>query len=88
VPDPLLGELVVVCAVAHDGAAVSADQVRGFLRGRIASYKIPRRVLFLREDELSLTTDAKIRAGALRQVAAGRLGLDPGDTVGEPVTVT
>jgi fatty-acyl-CoA synthase len=88
VPDPLLGELVVVCAVAHDGAAVSEDQVRGFLRGQIASYKIPRRVLFFREDELSLTANAKIRAGALRQLAAGRLALDPGDTVGKPVTGT
>jgi len=75
VPDPLLGERVVVCAVAHDGADVTESDVRAFLRGRIASYKIPRRVLFFDEDELSLTGNAKIRTSALRELAAARLGL-------------
>ena len=41
-------------AVAHDGVAVDERDVRAFLRGRIAAYKIPRRVLFFDEDELSV----------------------------------
>jgi hypothetical protein len=49
---------------------------------------VKRRVLFFREDELSLTANAKIRAGTRRPLAAGRLALDPGDTVGESVTGT
>lgn len=85
VPDPLLGERVVVCAVAHDGIVLSEHDVRDFLQGRIASYKIPRRVLFFQEDELSLTANAKIRANAVRELAAARLGLDA-DTISEPVT--
>src|SRR5262249_23154556 len=32
VPDPLLGEIVVVCAVAHDGIVVDEADVREFLR--------------------------------------------------------
>jgi len=50
VPDALLGEVVVVCAVAHDGAAVNEEDVRRFLRRRLASYKIPRHVVFVTED--------------------------------------
>jgi fatty-acyl-CoA synthase len=74
VPHETLGQMVVVIAVAHDGAVVDEHGVRAFLRGRIASYKIPRRVVFVREDELSLTGNAKIRAEELRALAAGRLG--------------
>lgn len=74
VPDPLLGEVVVVCAVRHEGATVGEDDVRGFLRGRLASYKIPRHVLFVDEAELSFTGNRKIRARELRRLAAARLG--------------
>src|SRR5262249_2016016 len=73
VPDPLLGEIVVVCAVAHDGIVVDEADVREFLRGRIASYKIPRRVLFFEDDQLSLTGSGKIRGEPLRALAIARL---------------
>jgi fatty-acyl-CoA synthase len=73
VPDPLLGELVVVCAVAHEGAIVDEDEVRAWLRGRVASYKIPRRVLFVDDADLDFTGSAKIRVDSLRTLAAARL---------------
>jgi fatty-acyl-CoA synthase len=71
VPHPTLGEEVVVCAVAHDGAGVTEADVQAFLRGRIASYKVPRRVVFVGDDDLSFTGSAKIRADRLRRLAAG-----------------
>ena len=74
VPHPTLGEIVVVCAVAQPGRDVDEDGVRDFLRGRLASYKIPRQVLFFDEDELVLTGNAKIRTDDLRRLAADRLG--------------
>ncbi len=73
VAHPTLGEMVVVCAVAQPGSDVDEDDVRDFLRGRIASYKLPRRVLFFAEEELTLTGNAKIRADELRKLAAERL---------------
>jgi acyl-CoA synthetase (AMP-forming)/AMP-acid ligase II len=73
IPDEKLGELVVVCAVVHEGAGVDEDDVRNFLRGRVATYKIPRRVLFFAEQELSKTGNAKIRADELRKLAMNRL---------------
>jgi fatty-acyl-CoA synthase len=44
-----------------------------FLRQRLASYKVPRHVLFFGENEVAVTGDAKIKAGALRGLAAKRL---------------
>ena len=73
VPHPTLGEIVVVCAVAQPGSDVDEDGVRDFLRGRLASYKLPRRVLFFAEHELVLTGNAKIRADELRMLATERL---------------
>jgi acyl-CoA synthetase (AMP-forming)/AMP-acid ligase II len=73
VPHETLGEVVVVCAVAQSGRDVDEAGVREFLRGRIASYKIPRHVLFFEDHELSMTGNAKIRSEDLRRLAAERL---------------
>ena len=73
VPDDLLGELVVTAVVPHDGASLNEEDVRAFARQTLASYKVPRRVLFFAEDELELTGSAKIKTADLRQLAAKRL---------------
>lgn len=73
-----LGQIVVVVAVAQDGAGVDEDDVRAFLRGRIASYKIPRRVIFVDEEDLSLTGNQKIRPEDLRTLAGAKLAEAPG----------
>jgi fatty-acyl-CoA synthase len=73
VPHETLGEVVVVCAVAQTGRGVDEAGVRDFLRGRIASYKIPRHVLFFDESELAMTGNAKIKSEDLRRLAAARL---------------
>ena len=73
VPHDTLGQVVVVCAVAHSGRAVDEDSVRAFLRGRLASYKIPRHVLFFDEGDLVLTGTAKIKVDDLRHLATSRL---------------
>jgi len=74
VPDELLGELVVACIVPQDGAVLGADDIRDFAKQRLASYKVPRQVLFFEESELELTGSAKIKASELRTLAAKRLG--------------
>jgi acyl-CoA synthetase (AMP-forming)/AMP-acid ligase II len=73
VPHPALGEALMVCAVATDGAAVDEDEVRAFLRERLAAYKVPRRVLFFSADELPYTSNQKIQLGPLREKALERL---------------
>ena len=73
VPHENLGQVVVVVAVVQARSTVTEDEVRAFLKGRIASYKIPRRVVFVREEELSLTANQKIRPEDLRVLAVARL---------------
>jgi fatty-acyl-CoA synthase len=73
VSHPTLDQMVVVCAVAARGRTVTEDEVRDFLKGKIASYKLPRRVLFFEEDELVLTGNAKIKVDELRALAEARL---------------
>jgi fatty-acyl-CoA synthase len=73
VPHPALGEVVVACIVTADGAVVDASALLAFAKQRLASYKLPRHVLFLLDDELALTGSAKIKAGELRKLATQRL---------------
>jgi fatty-acyl-CoA synthase len=73
VPHQTLGEVVVSCVVPHDDVILDTGQLLAFLRQRLASYKVPRHVLFFSQDEVSLTGNAKIKAGDLRELAAKRL---------------
>jgi fatty-acyl-CoA synthase len=68
-----LGEIVVACIVPHAGVSLSEAPLREFLKERLASYKLPRRILFLRDDEVALTGSDKVKAGLLRTHAAQRL---------------
>jgi fatty-acyl-CoA synthase len=73
VPHDTLGEMVVACLVAAEGATLDEAAIRAFARERLASYKVPRRVLLLRDDELSLTGSAKVKQGELRKLAVERM---------------
>jgi fatty-acyl-CoA synthase len=73
VPDELLGELVVACIVPHDGVRLDEGGIKDFAKQKLASYKVPRRVLFFEEDELKTTGSAKIKTADLRKLAAERL---------------
>jgi fatty-acyl-CoA synthase len=68
--------MVVLAAVGREGRSVTETDVQGFLRGRIASYKIPRRVLFFEEGDLVLTGNAKIKTAELRALAVARLAAE------------
>lgn len=73
VPHDTLGELVVSCIVPHDGVSISEDAIRDFVKQSLASYKVPRRVLFFTAQDLNLTGSAKIKTADLRVIAAKRL---------------
>ena len=48
--------------------------LRAWLKERLASYKVPRRILLFRDDEVSLTgSGAKVKAGEMRDKAIARL---------------
>jgi fatty-acyl-CoA synthase len=83
VPHETLGEMVVACVVPNEGSALDEASIRDFLKERLASYKVPRRVLYFGDDELSLTGSAKIKASDLRQLASERLRGTESGTAGE-----
>jgi fatty-acyl-CoA synthase len=76
VPDELLGELVVACIVPQAGASLDEAGIKAFAKEKLASYKVPRRVLFFKESELATTGSAKVKTADLRKLAAERLAAE------------
>jgi len=64
VPDERWGEAAVAFVVLRDGAG--AEELRAYLGGRLAGYKVPREIH--RIDELPRTTYGKVRKGKLRRL--------------------
>ena len=72
-PDPRRGQQIVACIVADPAAAVGVLDVRRFCGARLASYKIPRSIVFL--DTLPLTPRGKVDRAALDDLVRHRLRL-------------
>jgi long-chain acyl-CoA synthetase len=75
VPDDRWGETVKALVIRAPGAAVTAEELIAFARGRLAGYKLPRSVEFV--DELPRTPSGKVLKRELREryrtvSAAGR----------------
>jgi len=66
-PDQRLSEVGVAFVQRVPGSEVSADEIIGYCRGKVASFKIPRHVLFI--DEFPMTASGKIRKVDLREMA-------------------
>jgi acyl-CoA synthetase (AMP-forming)/AMP-acid ligase II len=76
VPHATLGEMVVSCVAPEPARPLSEAEVREFLKARLASYKVPRRILFVDAAELDFTGSAKVKADAARALAAKRLAAE------------
>jgi acyl-CoA synthetase (AMP-forming)/AMP-acid ligase II len=68
VPDAELGEMVVAAVVPAAGASPSEDDLRAALRDRISSFKIPRRIVFITDNDVPRTTTGKVRLGDLAEL--------------------
>jgi fatty-acyl-CoA synthase len=73
VPDERYGEEVMAFVIVREGAALDADAVREYCRGRIAHYKVPRHVRVV--DDFPMTITGKIQKFRLRDMAIEELGL-------------
>ncbi len=73
-PDERLDQVVVACIVLKEGSTATEDDIRSFLRERVASYKVPKRVLFFDDGEIPMTASAtKVRDEALVAAVAARV---------------
>ena len=76
VPHPTLSDMVVACIVPVDGTTLEEPKIIAFLKEQLASFKVPRTVLFFKEEEFALTGNEKVKAGEIRQAAMKRLGVE------------
>jgi fatty-acyl-CoA synthase len=75
VPDAKYGEVLMVWLVLKPGAAeISAQSLRDFCRGKLASYKIPRYVKTV--SAFPMTVTGKVRKVEMRELSIRELGLD------------
>jgi len=63
-PDEKWGEVVTAMIVKRGDNSLEAEDIRSFLRGEIAGYKVPKRVLFV--DSLPMSASGKILKFKLR----------------------
>jgi fatty-acyl-CoA synthase len=72
-PDERLGEVAVAYVECRAGATLDAEEVLAHCRGKIASFKLPRHVVFV--DAFPMTESGKIRKAELRADAKKRFGV-------------
>jgi len=70
-PDERLTEVAVAFVVARPGRNPSEEEILSYCRGQIASFKIPRHIIFI--SSLPMTSTGKIRKVELRQQALDNL---------------
>ncbi|MFG1292217.1 acyl-CoA synthetase [Xanthobacter versatilis] len=75
VPDPMWGEVGVAVCVLREGASLAEDELIAFLDGKVARYKMPRRVHFW--DALPKSAYGKITKKMVREALAERGLLEP-----------
>lgn len=73
VPDARLQEVACACVVLVPGAQVDALDLIAFCRGKVASFKVPRHVLFMKE--YPMTASGKVQKLKLRELIIQELNL-------------
>lgn len=71
-PDPRLHEVAVAYVIRDTNSKLAEDDVLGALRGHVASFKIPRHVVFV--EEFPMTPSGKVQKVKLRANAIEVLG--------------
>src|SRR6185436_8579272 len=66
IPDRTKDEIVAAALELHPGAPADVPAILAFCRERLASYKIPARVVFRKADEFPRTPTGKIHKPGLR----------------------
>jgi len=75
-PDEEWGELVTAVVQTQSGQALSLEQVKQYGRGKLAGFKIPKRVLIIQEQEWPVTRVGKVDKIQLRRWAMEKLGIN------------
>jgi len=79
-PDDQFGEVGCVWVVRSEVSEIGEDEIRGFLRERVAAYKMPRDIWFITDEALPKTGTGKVQKSRLREMALAIIA------AGEPVS--
>ena len=71
VPDDRFGEEIAACIRLRDGEQASEDEIRGYCRGKLAHFKVPRYVRFV--EDFPMTVTGKVQKFILREQLAQEL---------------
>jgi fatty-acyl-CoA synthase len=71
VPDPRLQEVACACVVLEPGTQVTPEELQALCHGKIASFKMPRHVLFRKE--YPMTSSGKVQKFKLRELCIEEL---------------
>ena len=70
--DPRLGETVFAFVILKEGRTATEEELIDFCKGKMANFKVPRRVEFV--DEFPMTQSGKVQKFRLRERAGRRVG--------------
>jgi len=74
VPDKKYGEEICVWIQLKEGETATEEEIKEFCKGKIAHYKIPRYVKFVKEFPMTVT--GKIQKYKMREISIKELGLE------------
>jgi fatty-acyl-CoA synthase len=78
VPDERYGEEIMAWVQLHAGETATAEELRGFCKGKIAHYKVPRHVWFVQEFPMTVT--GKLQKYRMREIAVEKMATAGGGT--------
>lgn len=72
--DAEFGQLVAAAVVPAAGASPTEDSLRAELREVLSSFKVPKRIVFVAEDEIPRTATGKLKLHELAQLISQKIG--------------
>jgi fatty-acyl-CoA synthase len=67
VPHEKWGEQVTAIIVLHEGKTATAEEIAAFCKGKIAGYKVPKNIVFIKDEEMPRSGTNKILHRILRE---------------------
>jgi fatty-acyl-CoA synthase len=74
VPDPRFGEEVCAWIKLKEGEKASEEEIRSFCEGKLAHFKIPRYIRFVKDFPMTVT--GKVQKYKMREIMAKELQVD------------
>ncbi|MGD0231373.1 MAG: AMP-binding protein [Syntrophorhabdales bacterium] len=67
IPHEKWGEQVTAVVVLHEGQTATPEEISSFCKGKIAGYKVPKNIVFIKDDEMPRSGAGKILHRILRE---------------------